>query len=143
MEGQDYTEMERSKILRFENESMQVEVEIKVSEEFNFLVIKIQGSFEKGETLIELFNPNGIKKGHFTIKTETNISKGKNTNITEMVSGKLEKHYRDPLKGDWLIRISPQKAVGYININSTLIYHPRINVLELDQIEDDTKLHVK
>lgn len=139
IERQEYTEMESSKTLHFKNESKKAEVQIKVTDEFNFLLIEIQGTFKEGETLIELFDPKGIKKGYFTIKTETNISKGKNTTVMEMVSGKLAKHYRDPIKGDWLIRISPKMAVGYININSSLIYNPRINVLELDQIKDDTK----
>jgi len=139
LQRRDYTEMESSKTLQFENESKQAEVEIHVSDEFNLLLIEVHGSFEKGETLIELFDPNGIKKGYFIIKTETNISKGKNTTIMEMVNGKLEKHYRDPIKGNWMIRISPINAVGYININSTVIYHPRMNVLEMDQIKDDIK----
>ncbi len=139
IENQEFTEMESSKTLHFKNESKQAEVLINVSDEFNFLLIEIQGTFKEGETLVELFDPKGVKKGYFTIKTETNISKGNNTTIMEMVSGKLAKHYRDPVKGDWLIRISPKMAVGYININSTLVYNPRINVLEMDQIRDDTK----
>jgi hypothetical protein len=137
--NQEFTEMESSKTLHFKNESKQAEVNIQVSEEYNFLLIEIQGTFQEGETLIELFDPNGNKKGFFTIKTETNITKGKNTSVMEMVSGKLAKHYRDPLKGDWLIRISPKMAVGYININTSLIYNPGVNVPETDHKNDDRK----
>jgi hypothetical protein len=138
-ERKEYTEMENSKTLHFENESTRAEVKIKLTDDFNFMLIQIHGSFEKGETLIELFDPKGDKKGFFTIKTETTITKGKNTTLMEIVHGKLEKHFREPLKGDWLIRISPKNAFGFINVSSTLIYNPQIQVLELDQIKNDTE----
>ncbi len=125
---EEYTEMESSKTLQFNNESNPAEVKIPVTNDFNLLIIEVHGTFQRGETLVELFDPKGNKKGFFTIKTESSISKGSNTAVMEKVSGKLAKHYRDPASGDWLIKISPDKAVGYIKINTTLAYRPNTSI---------------
>jgi hypothetical protein len=137
--SQEYIKMERQKHLRFEKESETLEVKIKVTDEYNFFKVKIECTVTEGEIQLELLDPKGNLKGNFTIKTDSNLKTGKRTTVEESVRGSLEKTFRYPLIGDWIIKIKPNEAKGDMSIGSLLYYHPKADMLEMEQIEEDLK----
>lgn len=141
--GQEYIQMERSKIITLSTESDKSEVKIPVSDAYNYLKIKVEGQFKQGDVLIEIVDPNGVIKKDLSIKSEVNDSKGNKSTTRESVNGEMEKTCRNPDKGDWLVRITPKKGVGQIRIYSMHIFNPRTDLLELDQIEKDTNSNFK
>lgn len=113
----------RASSLRFDNESEKSEVKINMTADYNFLQIQIASNFESGKMTLELIDPKGEKRGSFNLITDDPIVvKGKNTTSREMVSGNLNKEFRNPLAGEWIIRAIPVDATGSINISITQEY---------------------
>ncbi len=139
IDSQEYSRLDREKDLYFDNESETAEVKINVTDEYNFLMISVECFLTSGEMLLELLDPRGNKKSNFTIKTDYNVKSGKNTTVDESVRGNMEKAFRNPIKGDWIVRVKPQKAKGHLKIHSSQIYNPRADMLEVDQIKEDAK----
>ena len=133
--GQDQTKIVRSRSLELKNESKNTEVKVNVSKEYNYLRINVGCNLRQGEVHIRIFDPSGELKRNLTIKTGSNLSKGDNTTIQESVNGEIEKAFRNPTDGDWTIRVEPTDATGNVGIQTILIYNPKADLLELDQIE--------
>jgi len=138
-----YAKMERSNELFFKEESTISEVQISVTEEFNFLSLKIECRLKSGELLVEILNPKGEIKGNFTVINNNVVTKGKNTQSKETVVGHIEKQFRTPSTGNWLVRIKPKNATGMAMILNTLVYNPRQSLLETYQIIPDTESNIK
>ncbi len=135
--GQEYSKTERSRNLAFTNESKSAKVNINVSAEFNFMQIQIMSEFKKGEALIEILDPDDEVRGKYTIMAGGDIEAGENTKVSSFVSGEMERFYRDPAKGKWKVRITPKNATGNTLIKTTLLYHPKMDMLEIEQIKED------
>jgi len=53
-----------------------------------------------------------------------------------MMKGEMQKSIRMPEKGKWMVRLSPEKkAVAYVTVEHMLAFHPKVDVLELEQID--------
>jgi hypothetical protein len=141
--GQEYTKLERSKILHFDNESLQEEVKIDVPEEYNYFRIKIQGRFNKGDVLVEWFDPSGELMRDFTIKSGSKGAGEGELQKAGAVAGEMEKAFRDPETGTWVVRVTADHAEGQLRVYSLLISNPRTHLMELEQIEKDTDAHIK
>ena len=140
---QEHAKMERTRNLQFKNESEKAEVKVKVSDEFNFLKINVGCHLKQGDVRVEIFDPSGELKANLKILSESNLTKGKNTTIKESVNGEIEKAYRNPMKGDWIVRVTPENATGNVRINNILIYNPRSGLLELREIEKNTDSNIR
>jgi len=133
------SQLSSSKIVEFHAEATPTEIKVSVTDEFNYLRFYIQGFFEEGEVEFKIFDPNGISKGGFIIKTDSDVKKGMATSIKSSVTGKMSKSYRNPEKGNWLIQIKPLKrSTGRTEIKTLQIFNPKADILELDQIEKST-----
>jgi hypothetical protein len=133
--GQEYSKLASEKSISFDNESESTKVEIGVEEKYSYLQFQIHCRLQAGAVKILLLNPKGVEKGEIAVKAENdNISKGKNTTVLEVVSGEMEKVFRDPLAGDWIVKVMPANAVGEIRIQSVRIYNPKSDLLETEQI---------
>ncbi|MFC2120707.1 hypothetical protein ACFLTI_03840 [Bacteroidota bacterium] len=85
------------------------------------LNINIIGEINSGKISIEIYDPKGVKKGKFSITAEKPDPDNK-TYMRDQVSGKIDKKISQPLKGDWLIKIIPEKAGGDVVISSSQNY---------------------
>jgi nitrogen fixation protein FixH len=103
-------------------------IEIEVSGDVDQFDLKIMCDIEKGKVTIEVFDPAGRKQGKFTLgsedyKAEPN-EEGELT-YADREQGKLEKSVKDPDNGIWIIRVTQQKAKGYLNIRSSQHYRSK------------------
>jgi hypothetical protein len=129
----------------FAEESKVAEVKINVSDEYNFLKIKIGSFLQRGEASFEIINPKGEVKGKYSIvaSEDKDIVKGENTHVESFASGEMERAYRDPEKGDWIVRIIPKKATGKTDIDTYLLFEPKASLLEIDEIGKDPNSNAK
>ncbi len=137
--GQEYTKTESSKSLEFTGESKVAEVTIPVGSEIDLLRFTINTTLKKGKALIEIFDPADEVKGSYRIVAEEGVKKGSKTYVKSNVKGTLERQYRDPATGDWMIKITPKDALGLSEIESVMIHHPKADILEIEQIEKISK----
>ncbi len=137
--SQGFSKLERSNSLLFKNESKISEVQVSISDEFNFLSLQIECTLTAGELLVEILNPKGEIKGNYTVINNSVITKGKNTESKETVNGQMDKRFRNPKVGDWIVRVKPKNATGTVKISSNLIFHPKADYMEWEQIRRDTR----
>jgi len=140
--GQEYIKLERSKTLHLDNNSEKTEMPIKVTVEYNYLRVKIQGQIHKGDILIELIDPDGEVQRDFKIEAGSAAAEGIDLGDKGYVASEIEKSYREPERGNWTVRIRAENATGQVRIYSLQIYNPRTNLIELEQIEKDTDEHI-
>jgi len=133
--SQESISLEKNKELIFNEESIPSAVKFNVSTEYNYLRINISCSLASGIVAIELIDPTGKKQGIYTVKSEDNIVKGDKTQVGETAQGNMQKMFRNPLKGDWLITVAPIKAKGKVRININQQVNPRIDYIELTEVE--------
>lgn len=133
--SQELIKLEKNKELSFNEETTPSRVKFNVSEEYNYLRINIDCRLNSGIMSIELTDPNGKKQGIYTVKTEDNIFKGNKTQVGETAQGNMQKMFRHPLKGEWLIYVDPIKAKGNVKINIIQQIDPRIDYIELHEVE--------
>ena len=98
---------------------------VEIAGEVEKLKIEVMCSLEKGEVIIELFDPEGKRQGKFTLGSKTNL--GNQTGDTNkdgmyMEDGKLEKLVTNPVNGDWIIKITPTKASARLSVRSSQVY---------------------
>lgn len=141
--AQEYALMERSNNLTYNGESNISEIQVSVTDEFNLLTVKVDCKLIEGELLVEVINPNSEVKGNFTVIKSGVFSKGNNTQSEETVVGQIEKHFRNPIAGIWIIRLSPKNATGSASIYNALIFNQKADLLEIDQIRRDTNANIK
>jgi len=133
--SQELISLQKNKELHFNEETTPSAVKFNVSAEYNYLRVNIDCSLFSGIIAIELIDPNGKKQGIYTVKTEDNIRKGNKTQVNEKAQGNMQKMFRNPLKGDWLIFVDPIKATGNVKINIIQQIDPRIDYIELHEVE--------
>jgi len=137
--AQDYLKMEGSKIFSFKHESSASTALVNVTSDYNYLKIHVEGFVQTGEILCEIIDPTGEVKRTFNLICDDEVIKGQDTGYSSVVKGEMEKAFRNPASGKWKVRVTPKNAQGQIEIIHVLISHPKADVLELYQIEADTK----
>jgi hypothetical protein len=137
--AQDYLKMESSKNFMFKLESSASTVLVNVTSEYNYLKIHVEGYVEVGEILCEIIDPAGEVKRTFNLISNDEVNKGQNTGYSSIVKGEMEKAFRTPASGKWEVRVTPKNAKGMLEITHVLIWHPKADVLELYQIEAETR----
>ena len=137
--AQDYLKMSGSRIFQFKAESSPSVALVNVTSEYNYLKIHVMGYVEMGNIFCELIDPAGEVKQTFNIVSDNEVIKGENTGYSSIVKGEMEKAFRNPAQGKWQVRVVPNSAQGHIEVEHVLISHPKADVMELDQIEQDTR----
>lgn len=124
------TDMTLERTISLPGDSKTEEIIVNVDEKLVHLVLTIKSTVSLGELSIEIYDPNGEKHGNFTvgnqlssantisIKKQEGVVSGKN----EIVNGTINKIIRQPMIGNWIIKIIPNKAKGRINIQSNYLY---------------------
>ena len=136
--AQRYAKMDQSNSLSLNKESEVKEVQIKVSDEFNFLALKVECELTDGVLLVEILDPKGDIKENFSVVKNHVMTNGKSSLSGENVNGQIEKYFRNPIPGTWIIKITPNNASGKVKVFTTLIYNQRTDLLEIDEILKDT-----
>jgi len=111
--------------ITFNEKSLAQTTKVEVAGEVENLKIEVLCSLEKGEVIIELFDPEGKRQGKFTLGSKTNLGDQTgeaNKSSKYMEDGKLEKLVTNPVNGDWLIKITPTKASARLSIRSSQVY---------------------
>lgn len=107
------------------------EIIVNVDEKLIYLLeLSIKSTVSLGKLSIEIYDPKGEKHGNFTVgnqlNSENTISIKKQEGVTsgksEIVNGTINKIIREPMIGNWIIKIIPNKARGRINIQSNYLY---------------------
>ncbi len=107
-----------SKSINLDNSSKNESVIIAVTEEVMCLNIGISSNISSGALTMEIYNPNGDKQGNFSVESELNSSSSNGGKSSETVCGQLNKTFKEPMKGDWVVKLKPKKVTGKIQIHS-------------------------
>lgn len=141
--AQDMTKISKRKSLTFDKETEPVQVLIPISKEYNYLSIELQLNLFIGSAKCEIFDSKGKVQGQFTIEAEDRVKQGVKTTKTNAATGTLEKSFRNPINGDWKIKITPNEAIiGNTEIIYTQSYNPRYDLMEIEEIDKANKIDV-
>ena len=109
-----------------DNDSEIKSVKIEVTE-MNSLFFNIDADINSGSVLIEIFNPNGKKEGELSLEHHRESTPKTATKFPSHTSSSLNKTINTPEIGDWLIKITPEKSNGNINISVAQYMNPNID----------------
>ncbi len=125
--GQGSFKLARNRVLDYTNESKKSELKVSMTEEYNYLRIRIISTIFKGGTKLEICNPKGEVVGSYTVKADDEVVLGEQTKTSESVQGELTKSFRFPIKGDWIIRAMPTAATGSVLIEIYQEFYPNLD----------------
>ena len=106
----DYTQSTTNSLLVLEHDSEEEEFLLDIPDGAKHIQILVDGLVNSGKLVVEIYDPRNKKQGNFSLGT-TKQSK------SAQAQGNLSKSVKDPLPGQWKIRIIPEKVTGQININ--------------------------
>ena len=110
--------------LTFESSSKTQAINVKIPENTGGLYIEITCGVRKGNVTIEIYDPNGTKKGEFSVEAlETNELEKDDSLINFMKNGaigEINKGIENPTFGVWKIKFIPENATGQVEMKSTL-----------------------
>lgn len=136
--AQDFTTLKGENQLQFSPQnSKEATFNIDVTEGYNYLKIQVKAMVQKGNLLCEILDPKG--KVVREIKIETSENTGNHQNYNSQMKGEMQKSFRMPDKGIWKVRLSPDKSVAFVTVEHMLAFHPKVDVLELEQIDAELK----
>jgi len=104
------TKFELQRTIKLEKDSKTEEVIIPIKQKTQKFELMINSSVTIGKLKIELYDPNDIKQGNFTVGTQLNSEK------KEIVNGNIQKSLKEPLSGNWKVKIIPTDATGSVKI---------------------------
>lgn len=121
------TELNLQRSISLSGDSEREEIEIEVEDETLNLNISIKSTLKAGGLTIEIYDPNWVKQGNFSVGIQLNLNKPSselkdNKSKNEVVNGQIEKKVKEPIAGNWVIRIIPNRAEGSVSILSKQIY---------------------
>jgi hypothetical protein len=107
--------------IRLNGDSEKEEVKVEVNEKTKLFFLKIRSDIRAGALTIEISDPNGEKKGNFSVGSQINMSmknRKEEDSKSETVHGEINKIFKEPLTGNWIIKIIPAKSHGIVRINT-------------------------
>jgi hypothetical protein len=128
--GQGAFKLARNRVLDYTNESKKSELKVSMTEEYNYLRIRILSTIFNGGTKLEICNPKGEVVGSYTVKADDEVVLGEQTKTSESVQGELTKSFRFPIKGDWIIRAMPTAATGNVLIEIYQEFYPNLDRID-------------
>ncbi|MCX6225802.1 MAG: hypothetical protein NTV01_13795 [Bacteroidia bacterium] len=126
----DQVSIQRKASLRFSGETKVSEAKIKMTGDYNYLMIALHGGLMSGSVTVEMIDPKGEIRGKFNLKTDDLVVTGDKTSIQQMVNGDMQKDFRMPLSGEWIIRATGVTAEGVIDIVINQQYRPGMGTTE-------------
>ena len=105
-----------NRTIEFDGSSEAENIIIDVSEDTGKMHVGINSTIKSGFLTVELYDPKGNKKGNFSIESQQNTNDKKK----EMVCGQMQKHIDDPMKGKWVILLTPSKVKGDVSICTSM-----------------------
>ncbi|MGB3466336.1 MAG: hypothetical protein WBA74_13745 [Cyclobacteriaceae bacterium] len=100
----------------FNETSRQKDITIDVDASTREFNIEIKSVINAGKLKVEIFDNNGMKQGTFKISKQTQAD-----DYDETASGSFNKLIANPTIGTWIVRISPEEAIGGINIQTYFV----------------------
>ncbi len=93
------------------------EIKVEVSEDIESFQIAINSTIQSGYLTMEIYDPKGAKQGNFSVESQLNSNDKKK----ELVCGQMQKIIKNPLKGNWIVKLIPKKVKGDISICTTQV----------------------
>jgi hypothetical protein len=91
------------------------------------LKIGVRAHINSGITLIEIYNPKGIKEGELSLKFKSKPVSNEEKEGLEYNSGALDKTITGAEIGEWKIKITSKKAEGFVAISVVKYLKPTMN----------------
>ena len=91
------------------------------------LRIGIRASINSGSTLIEIYNPNGVREGELLLEHKYKSASGKDNDFLKYTSGALDKTISGAEAGEWQIKISPKKSEGTVALSVAQYINPTVD----------------
>jgi hypothetical protein len=89
--------------------------------------IGIRAHISSGATLVEVYNPKGVKEGELSLNFRPNAGSNEERDGLEHTSGSLDKTISGAEVGEWQIKISSQKAEGTLAMSVAQYIKPTMN----------------
>lgn len=128
--GQEETRFNLERQIILNGESENLEILLSVSEQDNILNLRIQSNIQEGELTVEIYDPKNEKQGNYSIgsqlkSTQSNSNKNQMEKELEVlgirkesVQGTITRSIKNPVKGNWVVKIIPKNAIGRVSIVS-------------------------
>jgi hypothetical protein len=120
VKGQPPKRFDISTRIQFQVQTENSEIKLPVFQQGS-LTLMIRATIFEGELTIELYDAKGEKQGNFFIANQAQLAKPDTIKrpISETVKGEISKKFENPIKGEWIVRIIPKNAGGFLEINSS------------------------
>ena len=118
MAQQDCTDFSITRTIQLDASSKTKEIKLEVNDDVKCLQIGLISTIESGALTIEIYDPNGDKQGNFSVESGLSSSSSSAGKNKDLVCGQLNKTIKDPMKGNWIVKLKPKKVTGEIMINS-------------------------
>jgi hypothetical protein len=120
VKGQPPKRFDISTRIQFQAQTENSEIKFPVFQQ-GVLALMIRSTIIEGELTIELYDAKGEKQANFFIANQSLQAKPDTIKkpISETVKGEISKKFDNPVKGEWVIRIIPKNAGGFLEINSS------------------------
>ena len=105
--GNDFDRDHKNEIVELSGETKTRNIPISVEKSIPVLVIIINGEVNSGKTIIEIYNPNNNKLGSFKLQNN-------NKTNNQAVNNSINKTFKNPIIGEWKVRVESEKAFGSI-----------------------------
>jgi len=115
--GQQCDGITLNRNIQLDGSSDTEEFKVEVSEDIESLQIAIISTIQSGYLTMEIYDPKGVKQGNFSVESQLNS----NAKKKELVCGQMQKTIKDPIKGNWVIKLIPEKVKGDISICTTQV----------------------
>ena len=128
--GQNATQFNLERQIFLTGESENLEIILSISEQDKSLNLKIQSNIEEGGLTIEIYNPKNEQQGNYSIGAQlksAQLNRNKDPIVNglvvkgykkETVQGTITRSIKNPVKGNWVVKIIPKKAKGRVTIVS-------------------------
>ena len=113
-------------IMLSDKDSKATSVKLKVTQR-NPLFFNVDGEINSGNVLIEIFNPKGQKEGELSLEHHKASTPQIGARLSGNTSGSLNKTINSPETGDWIVKITPEKSNGNINISVAQYIKPTVD----------------
>ena len=107
--------------IRLFGDSAQEEITVKIDKKTDRFSLSINSHIEAGKLTIEIYDSHNEKRGNFSVGSQIGAdqsAKDKTKGKREDVRGQINKSVREPISGNWKIKIIPIKAKGIISIKT-------------------------
>ena len=120
VKGQPPKRFDISTRIQFQAQTENSEIKLPVFQQ-GVLTLMIRSTIFEGELTIELYDAKGEKQANFFIANQSLLAKPDTIKkpISETVKGEISKKFDNPVKGEWVVRIIPKNAGGFLEINSS------------------------